>query len=66
MDGQPSGSRLTHLIKLRLAMSHHLRGEESNPESATQFLGGIIEMLKSFWKLEDVTSEEEGAADEAE
>ena len=49
VDGQASGIRLSHLMKMRLAISHHFKGEGSNPEESAVFLDSIFSYLKEVW-----------------
>lgn len=49
VDGQASGIRLSHLMKMRLAISHHFKGEGSNPEESAVFLDRIFSYLKEVW-----------------
>lgn len=52
IDGQGSGIRLTHLMKMRLAVSHHLKGEGAKPDEAAEFLDCIFSFLKQTWGLD--------------
>ena len=48
VDSQPADSmRLTYLRKMWLAMSHHLRGP--NSEAAPAFLDSVFGHLKKAW-----------------
>ena len=49
VDGQASGIRLSHLMKMRLAISHHFKGEGSNPEESAALLDRIFSYLKEVW-----------------
>ena len=49
MDGQASGIRLSHLMKMRLAISHHFKGEGSNPEESAALLDRLFSYLKEVW-----------------
>ena len=43
--------RLTYLMKMRLAISHHFKGEGSDPEEAAEFLDRVFSHLKATWGL---------------
>jgi len=50
VDSQPADSlRLTYLTKMRLAMSHHLRGTDS--EAGAAFLDSVFSHLKKAWGI---------------
>lgn len=49
MDGQASGIRLSHLMKMRLAISHHFKGDGAKPDEAAEFLDRIFSFLKENW-----------------
>lgn len=44
--------RLTYLMKMRLAISHHLKGEGTDPEKAAEFLDRVFSHLKATWGFE--------------
>ena len=65
LDGQASGIRLSNLMKMRLAVSHHFKGEGSQPDEAAEFLDRIFSHLKKIWGYE-AASKPEAAANPAE